>query len=49
MKTTVEINNELWMEFQRAILRKYGRIYGNTQKALEEAIREWIEKHGGTS
>ncbi len=38
------IDEELYKEFQRIVDLKYGEKKGNYKRAMEEAIRDWIEK-----
>jgi len=41
MRTTINVNDGLWNEFELAIIRRYGKCRFR-KKALEEAIRLWI-------
>ena len=43
VRKTVEIPDELWREFEVYAVRKFG-YYGAIKKALEEAIRLWLEE-----
>ena len=43
VRKTVEIPNELWKEFEIYAVKKFG-YYGAIKKALEEAIRLWLEE-----
>ena len=43
VRKTVEVPDELWREFEVYAVRKFG-YYGAIKKALEEAIRLWLEK-----
>lgn len=48
VKTTLEIDDELWEEFRRLVRVKFGSAYGNINKAIVEAIKRWcedVEKH----
>ena len=39
---TLSINEE--QLFAEAVLKKYGYAHGNVNKAIHEAIMDWIEK-----
>lgn len=41
-KICIEISKDLYKNFQREILEKYGCIYGNIKIALQEGIKLWI-------
>jgi metal-responsive CopG/Arc/MetJ family transcriptional regulator len=43
-KINLIISDKLEKEFREAIFKKYGMKRGNLSKAVEEAIKEWIEK-----
>jgi len=43
VRKTVEIPEELWREFEVHAVKKFG-YYGAIKKALEEAIRLWLEE-----
>jgi len=43
VRKTVEVPDELWREFEVYAVKKFG-YYGAIKKALEEAIRLWLEK-----
>ena len=43
VRKTVEVPNKLWREFEIYAVKKFG-YYGAIKKALEEAIRLWLEK-----
>jgi len=43
-KLNLVVSVELEKEFREAIFKKYGMKRGNITKAIEEAIKEWIEK-----
>jgi len=38
------VDEKLEKEFREAVFKKYGLKRGNITKAVEEAIKEWIEK-----
>jgi hypothetical protein len=40
------VEDELEENFRNAVFRAYGMKKGNIQKAVEEALGEWIAKHG---
>lgn len=44
VKTTLEIDDELWEEFRRLIRVKFGSTYGNINKAVADAIKRWCEE-----
>ena len=44
-KLNVEIDDELEREFRHVILDVYGSRRGALTKAVEDAIRLWIQKH----
>jgi hypothetical protein len=46
VRKTVNIDDELWKLFERLAFEKFG-IYGAIKKAINAAIKEWVEKHGG--
>jgi len=39
------VDRELWLQFRIAVIRKYGTGRGTLMRALEEAIRLWVEKN----
>lgn len=41
MRTTINVNDRLWNEFEVEIIRRYGKCRFR-KKAIEEAIRLWI-------
>ena len=43
MRKTVEVPDKLWREFEVYAVKKFG-YYGAIKKALEEAIRLWLEE-----
>jgi hypothetical protein len=43
-KINLIISDKLEKEFREAISKKYGYKKGNMRLAIEEAIKEWIEK-----
>jgi len=45
----VEIDNELERDFRHLILDVYGSRKGALTRAVEEAIRLWIQKHKAKS
>ena len=38
------LSDELELRFREEVFRRYGMKKGNIQKAIEEAIQEWIQK-----
>ncbi len=42
---TIRVDEELLEEFRRRVVTLYGRGYGVMGKAMEEAMRLWLEKH----
>ncbi len=46
VRKTVEVPDELWREFEVYAVRKFG-YYGAIKKALEEAIKLWLERAKG--
>ena len=44
VKINLTIDADLDKQFREAISKRYGFKKGNMQLALEEAIREWINK-----
>ena len=42
VRKTVEVPDQLWREFEIHAVKKFG-YYGAIKKALEEAIRLWLE------
>ena len=44
-KIVVEINDDLEIEFRHIILDVYGTRRGVLTRAVEEAIKLWIEKY----
>ncbi|MGP8070934.1 MAG: hypothetical protein ACLP5V_13705 [Candidatus Bathyarchaeia archaeon] len=41
MRTTINVNDKLWNEFELEIIRRYGKCKFR-KKALEQAIGLWI-------
>jgi hypothetical protein len=41
-------DKEIWMEFQRYVLRKYGKTYGVLGKELVEALKHYLESKAST-
>jgi len=44
MPLFVRINEDLEKQFRIRVIEKYGSQKGSLEKALEEAIKDWIEK-----
>lgn len=44
MRMYVNIDDELAKEFRKLIIEKYGAMKGGLSKAVEEAIRLWVER-----
>ena len=44
IKTSIEVDAELWVRFRRALREKYGREKGYKTEAIEEALNLWLEK-----
>jgi len=42
VRKTVEVPDQLWREFEIQAVKKFG-YYGAIKKALEEAIKLWLE------
>ncbi len=42
VRKTVEVSDDLWREFEIYAVKKFG-YYGAIKRALEEAIRLWLE------
>lgn len=43
VRKTVEVSSELWREFEVLAVKRFG-LYGAIKKALEEAIKLWVEE-----
>lgn len=43
-KINLVLKDKLEKQFRDAIFKKYGLKRGNIQKAIEEAINEWMQK-----
>ncbi|MHC1628891.1 MAG: hypothetical protein ACXQTI_08690 [Candidatus Nezhaarchaeales archaeon] len=43
VRKTVEVPDKLWREFEVYAVKKFGH-YGAIKKALEEAVKLWLEK-----
>lgn len=43
-KINLVVSDELEKQFRNAVFNKYGMKRGNIQKAVEEALKEWIQK-----
>jgi hypothetical protein len=43
-KINLIIPDKLEEEFRNTVFKKYGLKRGNISKAIEEAIRDWVEK-----
>lgn len=43
-KINLVVSDELETQFRKAIFNKYGMKRGNIQKAIEDAIKDWIQK-----
>jgi hypothetical protein len=41
MRTTINIDDKIWRQFELEVIRRYGK-YKFRKKALEEAIVSWI-------
>jgi hypothetical protein len=44
VKTTIEIDDELWEDFRRKVRIKFGGVYGNINKAIIDAIKRWCKE-----
>ncbi len=42
VRKTIEVSDDLWREFEIYAVKKFG-YYGAIKRALEEAIRLWLE------
>ena len=40
-----QVSEELEKEFRKLAMKKFGYGKGSLSKALEEAVKEWIEKN----
>jgi hypothetical protein len=38
------VDEELEQKFRRAVFERYGMKKGNIQKAVEEALQEWMKR-----
>jgi len=47
VRVTIVIDKELNETFRTAVAKKYGYHHGALSKALEEAIRLWLQKNQG--
>ena len=47
VRVTIVIDKELNETFRTAVAKKYGYYHGALSKALEEAIRLWLQKNQG--
>jgi len=43
VRKTIEVPDGLWREFEIEAVKKFGH-YGAIKKAIEEAIKLWLEK-----
>jgi len=46
-KICLEISKELYKDFNKAIIDKYGNVYGHISKCLEEGIELWLKLQRG--
>jgi len=44
-KINITISDKLEKEFRETISKRYGYKKGNLQLAIEEAIKDWIQKN----
>lgn len=44
-KINIIISDKLEKEFREAVFQKYGLKRGNIKIAIEEAIKDWIQKN----
>lgn len=44
VKINLTIDGDLEKQFREAISKRYGFARGNMQKAIEEALTEWVHK-----
>lgn len=43
-RVNLTVSDELEKEFREKVFERYGMKKGNIAKAIEEAIREWVER-----
>ena len=41
----VELDEELSREFKTKVIREYGKLRGNTNKAFVEAVKVWVKEN----
>jgi hypothetical protein len=46
MKTTLQVEDDLLLEFQRAVMEEYGKLKGAQSEALAEAMKLWLAFKG---
>jgi len=44
IRMTIDISDELDEQFREAVFNRFGMKRGNLAMAIEEAIKEWINK-----
>ena len=47
VRVTIVIDKELNETFRAAVAKKYGYHYGALSRAIEEAIKLWLQKNQG--
>lgn len=45
VRITGEVSNDLEQKFRQIVYRKFGMKHGNISKAVEEALKDWINKN----
>jgi len=47
VKTTLDINDDVWEGFRKTVRIKFGSTYGNINRAITEALEKWQEPEKG--
>jgi len=45
IKTSVYVDRDLWAKFKKLAMTKYNFQHGSVTRALEEALKKWIEEN----
>lgn len=45
-KINIILSDEIEKKFRQAVFKVKGMKKGNISEAIEDAIKEWMEKHG---
>jgi len=48
IRMTIDISDELDEQFRKAVFNRFGMKRGNIAMAIEEAIKDWINKGDDT-